>query len=141
MWSTQGTRPNKSMLLIFAPTANGNVGTARRLHCLPGTATGMALIPIGNIPSRAAADRFALLTRLPSLASLEEKSRALAEAAYATTACTSTTVVVFTDEHSSYGPRPKGGGFTLREGTRGLRRLFLPALAKFARGRRLLRAA
>ena len=84
------------------------------------------------MPPHAAADRFALLTRLPSLASLEEKSRALAEAAYATTACTRTTVVVFTDEHSHYASVPDGDGFTLREGTRGLRRLFLPALGKFA---------
>lgn len=86
------------------------------------------------MPSRAAADRFALLTRLPSLASLEEKSLALAEAAYATTACTSTTVVVFTEEHSHYGRAPQPHGFSLREGTRGLRRLFLPALSKFAAG-------
>lgn len=84
------------------------------------------------MPSRAAADRFALLTRLPSLASLEEKSLALAEAAYATTACASTTVVVFTEEHLLYGRAPQPHGFSLREGTRGLRRLFLPALSKFA---------
>lgn len=84
------------------------------------------------MPARAAADRFALLTRLPALASLEEKSRALAEAAYATTACSSTTVVVFTDEHSLYGRSTDASAFSLREGTRGLRRLFLPALAKFA---------
>jgi signal transduction histidine kinase len=84
------------------------------------------------VPSRAAADRFALLTRLPSLASLEEKSRALAEAAYATTACTSTTVVVFTDDRVVYGRAPQLEGFSLREGTRGLRRLLMPALAKFA---------
>ncbi|HKU66751.1 MAG TPA: GAF domain-containing sensor histidine kinase [Candidatus Baltobacteraceae bacterium] len=84
------------------------------------------------MPPHAAADRFALLTRLPSLTSLEEKSRALAEAAYATTACIRTTVVVFTDEHSHYASAPDAGAFTLREGTRGLRRLFLPSLAKFA---------
>jgi signal transduction histidine kinase len=84
------------------------------------------------MPAHAAADRFALLTRLPALASLEEKSRALAEAAYATTACTRTTVVVFTDEHSHYAGAPDAALFTLREGTRGLRRLFLPSLAKFA---------
>jgi signal transduction histidine kinase len=78
------------------------------------------------------ADRFSLLTRLPGLGSLEQKSRALAEAAFATTACTRTTVVVFTDEHSHYATAPDAGGFALREGTRGLRRLFLPALAKFA---------
>lgn len=83
------------------------------------------------MPPHAAADPFAFLTRLPSLASLEEKSRALAEAAYATTACTRTTVVVFTDEHSHYASVPDTG-FTLREGTRGSRRLFLPALTKFA---------
>lgn len=71
---------------------------------------------------------------MPSLASLEEKSRSLAEAAYATTACTSTTVVVFTDDHSVYGRAPDDAGFLLREGTRGMRRLFLPALAKFAGG-------
>ncbi len=72
------------------------------------------------------------MTRLPSLPSLEDKSRALAEAAYATTACTRTTVVVFTDEHSQYVSTPEADGFYLREGTRGLRRLFLPALSKFA---------
>ncbi|HET9096854.1 MAG TPA: GAF domain-containing protein, partial [Candidatus Baltobacteraceae bacterium] len=71
---------------------------------------------------------------MPSLASLEEKSHALAEAAYATTACTSTTVVVFTDDHSLYGRAPQGEGFSLREGTRGLRRLFLPSLSKFGMG-------
>jgi len=84
------------------------------------------------VPSRAAVDRFALLTRLPSLASLEEKSRALAEAAYATTACTGTAVVVFTDDHVVYGRAPQSNAFSLREGTRGLRRLFLPALSKFS---------
>jgi signal transduction histidine kinase len=84
------------------------------------------------VPSHAATDRFALLTRLPSLASLDEKSRALAEAAFATTACTSTTVVVFTDEHTHYAGAPDGARFTLRDGTRGLRRLIAPALAKFA---------
>lgn len=84
------------------------------------------------MPPNAAADRFALLTRLPSLTSLDEKSRALAQAAYATTACTRTTVVVFTDEHSQYASAPDNSGFTLRESTRGLRRLFLPSLAKFA---------
>lgn len=73
-----------------------------------------------------------MLTRLPSLPTLEEKIRALAEAAYATTACTRTTVVVFTDEHLQYAASPEGAGFSLREGTRGLRRLFLPALNKFA---------
>lgn len=72
------------------------------------------------------------MTRLPELGSLEEKSRALAEAAYATTACTRTTVVVFTDDHLQYATAPAGEGFSLREGTRGLRRLFLPALSKFA---------
>lgn len=39
---------------------------------------------------------------------------------------------MFTDEHSQYTSTPGGVGFSLREGTRGLRRLFLPALSKFA---------
>src|SRR6185437_7777170 len=69
---------------------------------------------------------------LPSLASLDEKTMALAQAAHATTACTRTTVVVFTDDHSHYASAPDDRGFTLRDGTRGLRRLFLPSLAKFA---------
>lgn len=83
------------------------------------------------MPAHAAVDRFAFLTRLPGLSSLEAKSRALAEAAFATTACTSTTVVVFTEEHPHYAGAPDAPRFSLREGTRGLRRLFLPALAKF----------
>ncbi len=82
--------------------------------------------------SHASADRFALLARLPSLASLDEKSRALAEAAHATTACTRTTVVVFTEDRSHYASVPDAGGFSLREATRGLRGLFLPSLGKFA---------
>jgi signal transduction histidine kinase len=84
------------------------------------------------VTPHAATDRFALLTHLPSLASLDEKTMALAQAAHATTACTRTTVVVFTDDHSHYASAPDDRGFTLREGTRGLRRLFLPSLAKFA---------
>ncbi|HEV3155316.1 MAG TPA: GAF domain-containing sensor histidine kinase [Candidatus Baltobacteraceae bacterium] len=71
------------------------------------------------------------MTRLPSLESLDEKSAALAEAAHATTPCTRASVVVFGEERSTYASVPHGG-FTLREDTRGLRRLLFPALAKFA---------
>ena len=39
-----GSAPGKSMLLIYAPTANGNVAPTTSI-ALPGTATGMALSP------------------------------------------------------------------------------------------------
>jgi signal transduction histidine kinase len=82
--------------------------------------------------TRAALDRFALLTQLPALSSLEEKSAALAQAAYATVACTRATVAVFGDERVRYSHAPVSGGFTLRDESRALRRLLFPALAKFA---------
>ena len=63
---------------------------------------------------------------------MEEKSRALAEAAYATTACNRTTVVVFTDDRVQYASEPDADGFTLREGAGNLRRLFSTALGRFA---------
>lgn len=83
--------------------------------------------------TRAALDRFTLLTQLPALASLEEKTAALAEAAYATVPCTRATVAVFTGDRVQYAHAPNAGGFTLRENASGLRRLFFPSLSKFAR--------
>ena len=81
-----------------------------------------------------ALDRFALLTQLPALPSLEEKTAALAQAAYATVACSAATAVVFADERIEYAHAPGPGGFELREQSRALRRLLLPALTKFAAG-------
>ncbi len=80
-----------------------------------------------------ALDRFALLTQLPGLPSLEEKSAALAQAAYATVACTSTTVVVFGDDRPYYAHAPGSTGFILREPSHGVRRLLFPSLEKYAR--------
>lgn len=40
-----GTGPNTSMLLIFAPTANGNVAPSTAIALPPGSATGLALSP------------------------------------------------------------------------------------------------
>lgn len=82
--------------------------------------------------TRAALDRFALLTQLPALPSLEEKSAALAEAAFATVPCERATVGVFGDEHVHYASAPPGDGFTLREESRALRRLLAPALSRFS---------
>ena len=82
--------------------------------------------------TQAALNRFALLTQLPALSSLEEKSRALAQAAYATVACSNATVLIFTNDHCEYAAAPQGSNFTLREDSRGLRRLFFPTMAKFA---------
>ena len=83
--------------------------------------------------TRAALDRFALLTQLPALPSLEEKSAALARAAHATVPCTRATVVVFSGERVQYASAPESGGFKLRESTRGLRRLWFPSMARFAK--------
>jgi len=77
-------------------------------------------------------DRFALLTQLPALSSLEEKSRALADAAAATVKCARVTVVVFANDHCEYATAPQEAAFTLREDARGLRRLFFAAISKFA---------
>lgn len=82
--------------------------------------------------SHADLNRYALLTQLPALPSLEEKSRALAQAAQTTTECRCATVVVFGEDRSYYSCSPETGGFTLREETRSLRRLFFPALERFA---------
>lgn len=71
------------------------------------------------------------MTRLPSLASLEEKSRALAQAAHATTACTRTAVVVFTDDRAVCESAPDDRGFRLRLDMREPRRSLLPALSRF----------
>jgi signal transduction histidine kinase len=84
------------------------------------------------VQSREAQNRYALLTHLPSLPSLEEKSRALAQAAHATTPCDCVTVVIFGEERSQYACTPNADGFTLREDTRTLRRLFFPSLERFA---------
>ena len=73
-----------------------------------------------------------MLARLPSLASLEEKSLALAEAIHATTPCSRASVVVFGEERSHYASVPHGEGFKLRDESGGLRRLLFPALGKFA---------
>ena len=85
--------------------------------------------------TRVAPGRFALLAQLPALPSLEEKMTALARAAQATVACSSATVVVFGGDRTRYADSPaeQAGAFRLREGTRGLRRLLLPSIAKFAR--------
>ena len=80
----------------------------------------------------AAQNRYALLTQLPALPSLEEKSRALAQAAHATTPCRCVTVVIFGEERSHYACSPDGEAFTFREETRSLRRLFFPSIEKFA---------
>ena len=79
-------------------------------------------------------DRFALLTQLPALSSLDEKAQALAETAFATVPCTRATAVVFIDERSEYATAPAGAGFRFRDETRGLRRLLFPSLSKFALG-------
>ncbi|MFN2449969.1 MAG: ATP-binding protein [Candidatus Baltobacteraceae bacterium] len=78
--------------------------------------------------------RFALLTQLPLLPSLEEKTAALVQAAYATVACRSATVVVFGEDGTQYAHAPEAAGFSLRDASRPLGRLLLPSLAKFARG-------
>lgn len=82
--------------------------------------------------TRAVLDRFALLTQLPALPSLEEKSRALARAAHATTPCSCATVLIFGEERSHYATSPDACAFALRDESRSLRRLFFPALEKFA---------
>ncbi len=69
---------------------------------------------------------------MPALASLEEKSAALADAAYATTPCSRASVVVFGEDRPYYACAPGGEGFRLRDESLGLRRLLFPALAKFA---------
>jgi signal transduction histidine kinase len=84
------------------------------------------------VSTHAALNRFALLTQLPALSSLEEKSRALAQAGYATVPCSNATVLIFTNDHCEYAAAPQGSNFTLRGDSRGLRRLFFPALSKFA---------
>ncbi len=82
---------------------------------------------------RPAADRFALLTQLPALASLEQKLRALAEAAHATVTCSRVTVVFFAEDRCVQASVPQAlRAFSLRDDSRALRRLFFPALRKFA---------
>ena len=68
---------------------------------------------------------------MPALPSLQEKSAALAQAAYATTPCTRASVVVFGEERSTYAAAPSEDGFTFREESRALQRLLFPALSKF----------
>lgn len=82
--------------------------------------------------SRAVLDRFALLTQLPALPSLEEKSRALARAAHATTDSICATVVIFGEDRAQYACSPQEDGFSFRDESRSLRRLFFPSLEKFA---------
>ena len=99
----------------------------------PGKRNGDSIIAVEGISPRGTVDRFAMLTQSPVMSSLEEKSRALARAAHAMVHCSRATVAIFSDERTEYAHSPpQGQGFTLRDDTPGLRRLLLPALAKFA---------